>query len=101
MKEHGKERLTPEVGRRIARLARLEISASEEETFASQLDGILAYVHKLDELDTGGVEPMAHVVPMKNVLRPDEVRESLPREEVLGGAPDEAQGCFKVPKIIE
>ena len=95
------EKITPEVVRKIARLARIEIAREEEEMFARQLDKILTYARKLGELDTSRVEPTSHVVPMRNVLRKDEVKESLPPKDVLAGAPDEAQGCFRVPKIIE
>ncbi len=99
MSEH--ESITPGVVRRIARLARIEISAGEEKAFARQLNEILEYVKKLEELDTSSVEPTSHVVPMLNVLRADEVKPSLSRDEALSGAPEDAQGCFRVPKIIE
>ncbi len=95
------EPITPGVVRRIARLARIEISAEEEKVFTRQLNEILEYVKKLGELDTDSVEPTSHVVPMLNVLREDEVKPSLPRDEALSGAPEDAQGCFRVPKIIE
>jgi len=85
----------------IARLARLKFSEAEQERFASQLAKIVEYVEKLNELDTEGVEPTAHVIPLKNVTRSDELRPSLDRETVLKLAPRAEEGFVKVPKIIE
>lgn len=85
----------------VARLARLAIGEEEKATFARQLSSILTYVEALNALDTSGVEPTSHVIPVRNVFRADEVRPSLSREEALANAPDQAGGCFRVPKIIE
>lgn len=85
----------------VARLARLAIGEEEKATFARQLSSILTYVEALNALDTSGVEPTSHVIPVRNVFRDDEVRPSLSREEALANAPDQAGGCFRVPKIIE
>jgi len=87
--------------RHVARLARLELSEAEEQAYAQQLGAILGYTQNLDALDVKGVEPTAHVLPLKNVLRPDVLEPSLPREQVLANAPDPAKGCFRVPKILE
>lgn len=84
----------------VARLARLRLTGEEKEKFGKQLNQILGYVEKLNELDTEKVEPTSHVVPLKNVLREDEVKPSLPVEEVLSNAPDKKGKYFKVPKII-
>lgn len=85
----------------VARLARLSLSEEEMEEFTTQLDDILTYMDKLNEVETTGVEPTSHVISIKNVLRDDNVRESLPPEPSLRNAP-EAEGAFyKVPKIIE
>ena len=64
---------------------------------AGELSKILDHVAKIEELDLDGVEPTSHVVALENVLRPDEPRPSWPRERVLEGAPDPAQGGFRVP----
>ena len=64
---------------------------------SSELSGILEHVERMNELDLEGVEPTSHVVALENVLRPDEPRPSLPREEALEPAPDPAQGAFRVP----
>ncbi len=85
----------------VARLARLRLTEEEKEKFGRQLNQILEYVEKLNELDTENVEPASHVVPLKNVLREDEVSPSLPVEEVLSNAPEKKGRYFKVPRIIE
>ena len=86
---------------RVARLARLELSEEEKETFAKQLDQILTHMEQLNRVDTTGVEPTSHAIPIQNVFREDGVRASCPQEEVLGIAPEEEEGHFRVPKIIE
>jgi len=86
---------------RVARLARLHLSEEEKETFGNQLEQILNYMEQLNQLDTTGVEPTSHAIPIHNVFREDEVKPSFPREEVLGISPDEEAGHFKVPRIIE
>jgi aspartyl-tRNA(Asn)/glutamyl-tRNA(Gln) amidotransferase subunit C len=84
----------------VAHLARLKFSSEEEELFTSQLNAILDYMEKLNELNTSAIEPTFHVVSHCNTMRQDEVKESLPEEAALKNAPDKAQGCFRVPKII-
>ena len=84
----------------VAHLARLKLTEEEKEVFTGQLNAILDYIEKLNELDTSGVAATFHVVPLHNTVRVDEVKESLPQEVSLGNAPDKAQGCFRVPKII-
>ena len=85
----------------VANLARLELTDEELENLTKQLDGILTYMNKLNELDTEGIEPLSHVLPLKNVYREDKVTSSLPVEEVLKNAPCREGGFFKVPKVIE
>ena len=86
---------------KVARLARLELSDEERETFANQLEQILTYMEQLNRLDTTGVEPTSHAIPLYNVFREDGVKPSFPQEEILATAPDEEEGHFKVPRIIE
>jgi aspartyl-tRNA(Asn)/glutamyl-tRNA(Gln) amidotransferase subunit C len=93
--------ITPEDVEHVAELARLELTAVEKEQFITQLNNILTYIQKLNELDTTGVEPTSHVIPMFNVLRDDEVQPSLERELALQNAPQESHFFFKVPRIIE
>ena len=85
----------------VARLARLALSDEEKEQMRSQLDRILGYIEKLNQLDTTGVEATSHVIPMTNVFREDAVIPSLPRDEALANAPDRLEGFFRVPRIIE
>ena len=85
----------------VANLARLDLSGDEKDVFARQLDSILHYIEKLNELDTSQVEPLVHVAEDVNVFREDAVAPSLPREEALANAPDQQDGCFKVPRIID
>lgn len=85
----------------VAKLARLRLTEEEKEKFGEQLSEILEYVEKLNVLDTAHVEPTSHVVALKNVMREDEVKPSLPVEEVLDNAPAREGKYFKVPKIIE
>jgi aspartyl-tRNA(Asn)/glutamyl-tRNA(Gln) amidotransferase subunit C len=86
---------------KVARLARLALSDEEKVAFGDQLEQILTYMEQLNRLDTTGVEPTSHAIPMPNVFREDEVRASCSREEVLGIGPDAEDGHFKVPRIIE
>ena len=92
--------LTREEVLHVAELARLSLSPEEIELFTVQLNEILEYVEKLQELDTSGVAPLAHVIPLFNVFREDLVRESLPLDAVLENAPAREDGNFLVPRII-
>ena len=94
-------KITKEQVEHVAKLARLAITEEEKERYTQQLSNILTYIEKLKELDTSKVEPTSHVLPMKNIFREDEVRPSLPREEILKNAPDRTEEFFSVPKIIE
>ncbi|MDB4867247.1 MAG: gatC [Cohnella sp.] len=85
----------------VANLARLDLSEQETEQFTGQLNAILQYADKLNELETTGVEPTSHVLPLFNVMRDDEVHVSLSIEEVLANAPEEEDGQFKVPAVFE
>ncbi|MFH0872813.1 MAG: Asp-tRNA(Asn)/Glu-tRNA(Gln) amidotransferase subunit GatC [bacterium] len=85
----------------VANLARLRFDEGEMEKFTHQLNAILTYIDKLNELDTSGVEPTYHVLDVVNVFREDQVQPSLPKEIALGNAPERAEGFFKVPRIIE
>ncbi len=85
----------------VARLARLELTDDEAQRYAHQLSDILTHMETLAELDTAGVEPTSHVLPLGNVMREDEPGESLSLEEALANAPDVDRGCFRVPRIVE
>ena len=85
---------------KVAKLARLMISNQEAEALKEQLNTILEYVAKLEELNTSGVEPTFHLLEHRNVVRSDEVKPSLSQEEALQNAPISDSGHFVVPKII-
>ncbi|MEU2349230.1 Asp-tRNA(Asn)/Glu-tRNA(Gln) amidotransferase subunit GatC [Modestobacter sp. NPDC049651] len=84
----------------LARLARLAVTEEELDLFAGQLDVVLNSVARVQEAATDDVPPMSHAVPLTNVLRPDEVVPSLPREAVLAAAPAAEDDRFRVPRIL-
>lgn len=85
----------------VARLARLEISEDEMKKYTTQLNAILEYADRLNRLDTKDILPTAHVLPLRNVFREDESRPCLPRTEALANAPEEEDGMFRVPPVLE
>jgi aspartyl-tRNA(Asn)/glutamyl-tRNA(Gln) amidotransferase subunit C len=85
----------------VAHLARLSLSAEEEQKFGAQLNNVLGYIEKLRQLDVSNVEPTAHATPLSNITRADETKPSLPTEDALRNAPSKANGLFLVPKIVE
>ena len=87
--------------RKVAELARLKFDQDEEERLVAELNRLLDYVAALNQLDTTGVSPTAHVLPISNVFREDRARPSLPQEEALANAPSSGHGHFRVPKVIE
>ena len=94
-------RLSNEEVEHIALLSRLELSETERERAQDELSQILGYFEALSELDTTGVEPTMHALPLQNVLRKDEVRPGLSRDEALLNAPEQADGMFQVPRVVE
>jgi len=84
----------------VALLARLNLSPGEKELFAQQLGAILEYFGRLNHLSTDGVEPLAHVLPLANVMRDDEIWTPLDKEDILANAPLEEEGQFRVPRIV-
>ena len=95
------ERIAIKEVEHVANLARLEFSEEEKKKLAEQLSRILDYIEQLNELDTTDVEPTSHVIPVKNVVRPDVARQSFTQDEALSNAPGRVDGLFEVPKIIE
>ena len=84
----------------MALLARLELSESEEERMTGQMNGILGYMDKLNELDTKNVEPTTHAIQLQNVFRPDVVKCPLDRKKSLANAPETDGVNFVVPKVL-
>jgi aspartyl-tRNA(Asn)/glutamyl-tRNA(Gln) amidotransferase subunit C len=93
--------LTRDDVEQIALLARLALDDAEVDAMRVDLTAILGHMDALAEVDTTGVEPMTHAVPMDLPLRDDEPAPSLPVEVALAGAPDPVDGLFQVPSIIE
>jgi len=86
---------------KLAHLSRLKFNASEKEEIKNDLQRMISFVEKLDELDLEGTEPLLHMSENVNVLRDDEVKGSITREEALKNAPAHDDKFFKVPKVIK
>ena len=95
------KKIDAEQVRKVAKLARLDLSESEVEEFSGQLSAILKYVEKMNELDTENVQPFAHWLDVGNVLREDVAGESLGVEKTLANAPQRDKEFFKVTKILD
>lgn len=85
----------------IARLARVALTPAEVDQYAEQLSNILEHFATLSSLDTDGVEPTAHPLPLANIMRADEVRASLPTDEALANAPERENGYLRVRAVLE
>jgi len=85
----------------VAKLAKLKLSETEKAAYAEQLNIILGYMDKLNQLDTTHIKPTSHVVEMQNVFRKDTLKPSITVDNALQNAPDKKDGFFRVPKIIE
>ena len=94
------ERITTADVQKVAKLARLRLTDDELERFTGQLAAVLEHAADLETLDLAGVEPMAHPVPLTNVLRSDVVGDPLDRDEVLASAPASEDGLFRVPPVL-
>ncbi|KZE64778.1 glutamyl-tRNA amidotransferase [Fictibacillus phosphorivorans] len=94
-------RISKEQVKHVAHLARLAVTEEEAELLTEQLDKIIGFAEELNELDTDNVEPTTHVLELKNVLREDEVRNSVSVDEAMKNAPAQKDGQFKVPNILE
>ncbi|MFB1050574.1 Asp-tRNA(Asn)/Glu-tRNA(Gln) amidotransferase subunit GatC [Paraliobacillus sp. JSM ZJ581] len=93
--------ISKEQVKHVAHLARLAITDEEVETMTKQLDDMINYAALLNELDTDHVEPTTHVLDLKNVMRKDEPRKWIEKEDALKNAPDVKDGQFRVPSILE
>jgi aspartyl-tRNA(Asn)/glutamyl-tRNA(Gln) amidotransferase subunit C len=94
-------KITIEEVRKVAKLAHLTLTEDEMTALRQDLDGILGYVTQLEAVDVSDVEPTTHAIPLEMPLRQDTVVQTLTRDEVLSNAPDEAEGMFRVPRIVE
>ena len=94
------QHLTLDAVRHVARLARLALPDERLHKLTGELESILGYIDKIAEVDVKDVQPMAHALPLHNVLREDVVGPTLPLDKVLQNAPDTDGPFFKVPKVI-
>jgi len=85
----------------LENLGRIRLTEEEKEKTRTDLGAILGYIDKLNELDTGSVEPLSHAFPLTNVFREDIVTNGDLRDEILANAPDQKDGAFRVPKTVE
>jgi aspartyl-tRNA(Asn)/glutamyl-tRNA(Gln) amidotransferase subunit C len=85
---------------KVSLLGRLLLSEAELDTMTTQLTRVVGYVEQLSEVNTDGIQPMAHAFDMHNVFRDDELRESLPRDAALANAPKRDSECYKVPAVL-
>lgn len=85
----------------VANLARLKLTETETDKMTVEMGKIIEWVDKLRQLDTNGIKPMEHVIPMNNIFREDIPKASYDREKILKNAPSSEEGCFKVPKVVE
>jgi aspartyl-tRNA(Asn)/glutamyl-tRNA(Gln) amidotransferase subunit C len=92
--------ITAEQVRHVAELSRLSIKPAAMEKLAQQLATILAYIEKLNEVDTAGVLPTSHAIDLTNAFRGDEVHDSLTPDQALSNAPARENGSFVVPRVI-
>lgn len=95
------QRIDAEQVRKVAKLARLQLTEVEIDEFTDQLGAILGYVEKMNELETDDVEPLAHCLAIDNVFRADEIKPSLGTDRALANAPERDGPFFKVPKILD
>lgn len=93
--------VTTEMIDNLAKLARLQFSGEEKEELKHDLEQMIGFIDKLNELDTENVEPLLHMSPRMNVLREDVVQGSVSREEALLNAPEKNETFFLVPKVIK
>jgi len=93
--------ITAELVDYISTLSRLKLPQEEKEVMTVQLERMIDYMDTLSQLDTSGIEPMSHVLPLENVLREDTVQPSFPRSDLLKNAPVPDGEAFLVPKTVE
>lgn len=100
MQEGEKMKITVSDTEHVAKLARLDLSEQEKKRYTQSLNDILGYMEVLNRVDTTGVEPTAHVLKLQNVFREDTIRPGLDKKLALDNAPEQENGCFKVPRIV-
>lgn len=94
-------KITREQVEHVANLARLNLTEEEKEQMTTDMEAIIGFADQINGLDIADVEPTAHVIPINNVFRDDVVAPSMDREKLLSNAPNQENGCFSVPKVME
>jgi len=94
-------KITREQVEHVAHLARLNLTEEEKVQMTIDMEAIIAFADQINSLDIADVEPTAHVIPINNVFRDDTVAPSMDREKLLSNAPNQENGCFSVPKVME
>ena len=94
-------KISREAVEHVAHLGRLELAPEEVDQYTEQIDRILAYMDQLNSLDTSGIEPTTHAIPLVNVFREDRVDFNFAVEDAAGNAPERQGAFFKVPPVIE
>ncbi len=93
-------KITKEQVEYVAHLARLNLDEEEKMSLTKDMEAIITFANQLNTLDIESVSPTAHVIPIQNVFRKDDVKPSMDRDELLQNAPSEVNGCFSVPRIV-
>ena len=93
--------ITPDLIKYLESLARITLTEDEEKKVGGELQDILTYIDKLNELDTDGIEAMSHAFPLVNVLREDVVKPSMTPDAIVANAPESQDGAFIVPKTVD
>lgn len=94
-------KITKEQVEHVANLARLNLTEEEKEQMTTDMEAIIEFANRINEIDIDNIDPTAHIVPVNNVFREDEVNPSFSRDELLSNAPNKENGCFSVPRIVE
>ncbi|NDL67581.1 Asp-tRNA(Asn)/Glu-tRNA(Gln) amidotransferase subunit GatC [Anaerotalea alkaliphila] len=94
-------KITREEVERVAHLARLNLTEKEKEQMTRDMEAIIGFADQINSCDIHDVKPTAHIIPINNVFREDVVVASMDREQLLENAPNQEQGCFSVPQVVE
>jgi aspartyl-tRNA(Asn)/glutamyl-tRNA(Gln) amidotransferase subunit C len=94
-------KITKEQVEHVANLARLNLTEEEKEQMTTDMEAIIEFANRINEIDIDNINPTAHIIPVNNVFREDEINLSFSRDELLSNAPNKENGCFSVPRIVE
>ena len=94
-------KITREQVEHVANLARLNLTEEEKEQMITDMGVIIEFANRINQIDIDNISPTAHVIPINNVFREDNVNPSYSRDELLSNAPNKENGCYSVPRIVE